>query len=100
MNAHFEALDKGVLIAAFKSTGYFFPILISLEVRCGEYLSHFMAQESVSPRLVHFHSDYVLPKNNDCMRWCPIATSGYNDDEKDLTFFGKKTEDYLGRCSL
>ena len=32
--AHFEALDEGVLTAAFKSTGYFFPISISLKVRC------------------------------------------------------------------
>ena len=29
VGAHFEALDEGVLVAAFKSTGYFFPISIS-----------------------------------------------------------------------
>ena len=33
VGAHFEALDEGILVAAFKSTGYFFPISISLEVR-------------------------------------------------------------------
>ena len=36
MGAHFEALDEGVLIAALKLTGYFFPISISLEVWCTE----------------------------------------------------------------
>ena len=34
VGAHFEVLDKGVLVAALKSTGYFFPISIALEVRC------------------------------------------------------------------
>ena len=28
VGAHFEALDEGVLIAALKSAGYFFPISI------------------------------------------------------------------------
>ena len=34
VGAHFEALDKGLFKATFKLTGYFFPISISLEVRC------------------------------------------------------------------
>ena len=34
VGARFKALDEGVLIAAFKSTGYFFPISISLKVQC------------------------------------------------------------------
>ena len=33
VGARFEALGKGVLKAALKSTGYFFPISISLGVR-------------------------------------------------------------------
>ena len=31
---HFQALDEGILVAALKSTGYFFPISISPKVRC------------------------------------------------------------------
>ena len=34
VGAHFEALDKGILVAALKLTGYFFPISISPKVRC------------------------------------------------------------------
>ena len=34
VGARFEALDEGILATASKSTGYFFPISISLKVWC------------------------------------------------------------------
>ena len=37
--AHFEALDEGVPAAALKLTGYFFPISMSSEVWCPQFIS-------------------------------------------------------------
>ena len=34
VGAHFEALVEGILVAALTSNGHFFPISISLKVRC------------------------------------------------------------------
>ena len=37
VGAHFEALVEGVVLAALESTGYFFPISMSLQVQCVHY---------------------------------------------------------------
>ena len=60
MGAHFEALDEGVLIAALKSTGFFSPISISLEVRWTRLFREMKepsSQGELAPEHIHSQGD-------------------------------------------
>ena len=62
VGAYFEALDEGVLVAASKSTGYFFPISISPEVLWISLNTRSQENSGKSPKIPTFGTVRRCPR--------------------------------------